>query len=179
MVQRDSLKAVQLLANSNFNQKSNELNALTERLEWQIVELENKIFEIKMQYEQRFNEISKKHEARHGHMITNEYKEQINSLENWKVGRIAAIENNLAVLENEKVGNPDLLTLKKSTDSLKQIVKENNQAFEQTNKQVNDLEKQMQQIETELDLQLKDLSEGDKVRFIEQRQKLKQDPCNQ
>ena len=91
MVQRDSLKAVQLLANSNFNQKSNELNALTERVEWQIVEIENQIFEIKMQYEQRFNEISKKHEARHGHMITNEYKEQINSLENWKVGRIAAI----------------------------------------------------------------------------------------
>lgn len=179
MVQRDSLKAVLLLANNNFNQKNNELNELTERLDWQIIELGNKIAEIKMQYEQRFNEISKKHEARHGHMITKEYEEQINSLESWKIGRITPLENNIAALEKEKVGNLHLVTLTKSTDSLKQIVKENNKAFVQAEKQVTDLEKQMQQIETELDLQLKNLSEGDKVRFIEQRQKLKQEPCNQ
>lgn len=57
MVQRDSLKAELQIANSNFNQKSNELNELTERLDWQIVELENIIVEIKMQYEQHFNKI--------------------------------------------------------------------------------------------------------------------------
>lgn len=179
MVQRDSLKVVLLLANSSFNQKNNELNELTERLDWQIVELEHKIAEIKMQYEQRFNEISKKHEARHGHMITKEYEEQINSLESWKVGRVTPLENSIAALEKERSGNPDLLTLKKSIDSLKQIVKDNNQAFVRSEKQANDLEKQIQQIEAELDLQLTDLSGGEKVQFTEQRQKLREEPCNQ
>jgi len=179
IIQRDSLKAVLLLVNSNFNQKNNELNELTERSDWQIVEHENEIAEIKMQYEQRFNEISKKHEARHGHMITKEYEEQTNSLESWKVGRVMPLENSIAALEKERSGNPDLLTLKKSIDSLKQIVKDNNQAFVRSEKQANDLEKQIQQIEAELDLQLTDLSGGEKVQFTEQRQKLREEPCNQ
>lgn len=112
-------------------------------------------------------------------MITREYEEQINSLESWKVGRIAPLENSIAALEKEKSGNHDLLTLRRSTDSLKQIVKDNNQALVQTDKQISNLEKQAQQLEAELDLQLTNLSGGAKERFIEQRQKLKQDPCSQ
>jgi thiamine kinase-like enzyme len=99
-----------------------------------------------MQYEQRFNEISKKHEARHGQVITKEYEEQINSLESWKVGRIAPLKNSIAALEKERSENPDLLTLKKSIDSLKQIVKDNNQAFVRSEKQANDLEKKFNKL---------------------------------
>lgn len=58
-------------------------------------------------------------------------------------------------------------------------MKDNNQAFVRSEKQANDLEKQIQQIEAELDLQLTDLSGGEKVQFTEQRQKLREEPCNQ
>lgn len=47
---------------------------------YEINDLANKIYQVESEYEQKYNELSQKHEAKHGHMMTPQYEQNIKKL---------------------------------------------------------------------------------------------------
>lgn len=177
LVQRDSLKNTLSATNDNLISKKKELNELSERYYLKINELDKRMFEIETLYVQRFNEISEKHEAKHGHMITPDYERSINSLEDWKSKKLKPLKEKLVQLEKERQDDVRLLKLEKTVDSLEKALNEKNETLIQNGKQTDEVKKKIQYIEREMEEQIQALSGEKRKQFIEHKYKLKHNPC--
>lgn len=124
--------------------KKNELNELSERYYLKINELDKRIIEIETHYIQRFNQVSEKHEAKHGHMITPKYEQDINNLEKWKANKLKPLEERITILNRQMEEDSDLKNLKKKIDSLEELSRNQLERLREYEKEVNDTRIQLQ-----------------------------------
>lgn len=86
--QRDSMSQVIPVTKAHLSAAKAEANQKANSYEYEINSLDNKIYQVKSEYEQQYSTLSRKHEARHGHMMTPKYEQDINNLEKWKTNKL-------------------------------------------------------------------------------------------
>lgn len=175
LAQRDSISQILSVTNAHLTSAKTEANRKADNYVYEINSLDNKIYQVKSEYEQKYNELSQKHEARHGHMMTPEYEQDINNLENWKVNKLKPLEERVTMLNRQMEEDSDLKNLKKKIISLEELSRNQHELLRSCEKEVNDTRKQIQAIDVEMDKELKQKS--DKAKFMEQRKKVELNPC--
>ncbi len=101
VARRDSISQILSVTNARLASAKSEANQTTSSYEYKINELENKIYQIKSEYEQQYIKLSLKHEARHGHMMTPKYEQDISNLEGWKTNRLKPFEERITILNSQ------------------------------------------------------------------------------
>lgn len=175
VAQRDSISKVLSVTNVHLAAAKREADQIVGNYEYAINELDNKIYVIKSEYEQQFNKLSRKHEAKYGHMMTSKYEQDISNLETWKTNRLKPLEERITILSRQMEEDGALKILQKKIDSLEGLSKNQHERLRGYEKEVIDIRKQIQVISSEMDEKLKQSS--DKAKFMQQRKNVELNPC--
>jgi DNA repair exonuclease SbcCD ATPase subunit len=163
-----------------FSQLNNEYRQLSSAYIEKLNELDKKKYEAGINADEESARISKTHEALHGHRNTPGYERKMNAIENKKDQLVKDYDQQIKTLTKQKENDKELQGKIVQIEELKNKInttKKNIQS--QFDSKISDYKKQADDAIKELGKISNGLSETEKKTLLQQREKIKANPCSQ